>query len=198
MPTRKVTITKPFYMGVHEVTQAQYTKVMGTNPAEFKGDDFPVDNVSWNDTQAFCKKLSEMDPKGSYRLPTEAEWEYACRAGTKTLYFYGDKVTDGYAWTRKNSRDKGPNPVGKLKPNAWGLYDMAGNVWEWCQDYHAPSYTGAKSVDPTGPVEGDDRVIRGGSWHFYSRSSRSANRHNREPGRGEGDTGFRVVFVPVK
>jgi len=198
MPIRKVTLTKPFHMGATEVTQAQYTKVMGANPSEFKGDDFPVDNVTWDDAQAFCKKLSGMDAKGSYRLPTEAEWEYACRGGTKTAYYWGDKFKEEMAWMKKNSKDKGPRAVGTLKPNPWGLYDMSGNVWEWCQDYHASSYTGAKSVDPTGPLEGEERVIRGSSWHFHTGSSRSANRHHREPERGEGDTGFRVVFVPAK
>jgi formylglycine-generating enzyme required for sulfatase activity len=161
----EVTISKPFYMGVYEVTQAQYEAVMGTNPSDFKGATNPVEMVSWNDAAEFCKKLSEKT-RQAVRLPTEAEWEYACRAGTQTTYSFGDdpSTLGDYAWWAKNSGET-PHPVGLKKPNAWGLYDMNGNVWEWCADLWG-EYPKGPITDPSGPATASgSRVLRGGSWY---------------------------------
>jgi len=153
----EVTLTKPFKMGVHEVTQAQYEQVMGSNPSKFEGADNPVENVSWLEALEFCRKLSALPAEKAagnvYRLPTEAEWEYACRAGTTTQFSFGDDDSDlgDYAWYADNSDDK-THPVGSKQPNAWGLYDMHGNVWEWCLDWHGDYPSGAVT-DPTGPSE---------------------------------------------
>jgi formylglycine-generating enzyme required for sulfatase activity len=150
----RVTLTKPFYLGVTEVTQEQYQKVMGTNPSQFKGPQNPVEKVSCADAVEFCRKLSAMPAEKTaghvYRLPTEAEWEYACRAGTTTSYSFGDSVLQlsEYGWLNDNSYSS-THPVGEKKPNAWGLYDMHGNVWEWCQDWHG--------ADPSGFGDGSNR-----------------------------------------
>ena len=169
----EVTISKPFYMGATEVTQAQYEAVMGKNPSKFKGATNPVEMVSWDYATDFCKKLSEKT-RQVVRLPTEAEWEYACRAGTQTAYSFGDdpSALGDYAWWGRNS-GKTTHPVGQKKPNAWGLYDMHGNVWEWCADWWGEYPKGpvtdpsGPSTDPSGPATGDsgDRVMRGGSWY---------------------------------
>jgi formylglycine-generating enzyme required for sulfatase activity len=158
----EVTISKPFLMGVTEVTQEQYQAVMGTNPSWFKGATNPVDGVSWNDATQFCKKLSEKTHQ-IVRLPTDAEWEYACRAGAQTAYSFGDDPSElgDYAWTYSNSGGT-THPVGQKKPNAWGLYDMHGNVWEWCADWFGEDPKGPVT-DPSGPATGTLRVQRGGS-----------------------------------
>ncbi len=163
-PSREVTLTRPFYMGVHEVTQEQYEGVIGSNPSRFKGAKNPVDTVSWEDAVAFCQALSRKTGK-TVRLPTEAQWEYACRAGSKTRFGFGDNDADlgNYAWFDQNSGRK-THSVGGKKPNAFGLYDTHGNVWEWCSDWYAESYANAKTLDPTGPGSGPGRVLRGGSW----------------------------------
>jgi formylglycine-generating enzyme required for sulfatase activity len=163
-PQHEVIITKPFYLGLTEVTQAQYEAVMGTNPSHFKGATNPVEMVSWNDATEFCKKLSEKT-RQAVRLPTEAEWEYACRAGTKTRFSFGDSdsALGDYAWCSSNSGDK-TQPVGQKKPNAWGLYDMHGNVREWCADRYGGYPKGTVS-DPFGTASGDRRMLRGGSWY---------------------------------
>ena len=194
-PQREVTITKPYYMGATEVTQAQYEAVMGKNPSSFKGPQNPVESVSWDDAVEFCMKLSEKTGK-KVRLPTEAEWEYACRAGTKTRFTFGDNDADlgDYAWYGGNSKRK-THPVGGKKPNAFGLYDMPGNVWDWCGDWYADSYANAKNVDPTGPDSGCYRVLRGGSWSLYPRYCRSAVRNRHEPDFRYYVIGFRVVVV---
>jgi formylglycine-generating enzyme required for sulfatase activity len=163
-PQHEVAISKPFYMGVTEVTQAQYEAVMGTNPSKFKGPTNPVDSVIWDEAVLFCRKLSEKTGK-TFRLPTEAEWEYACRAGTKTRFSFGDSesVLGDYAWWQSNSGGKA-HPVGQKKPNPWGLYDMHGNVWEWCADWWGP-YPKGPITDPFGPATASGyRVLRGGSW----------------------------------
>jgi len=173
-PVHRVTISKPFYLGKHEVTQEQWEKVMGRNPSKFKGAKKPVDSVSWEACQKFVAALKERVPGQTFRLPTEAEWEYACRANSKTDYFYGnspDKFSD-YAWYKENCENT-THPVGQKKPNAWGLHDIYGNVWEWCQDWHG-EYTSKSITDPTGPANGAHRVLRGGSWN--SGGVRSASR----------------------
>jgi len=191
-PQHQVTISKSFYVGVTEVTQAQYEAVMGTNPSKFKGPTNPVEMVSWDEAVEFCRRLSEKTGK-TVRLPTEAEWEYACRAGSKTRFSFGDSdsALGDYAWYGSNSGGK-THPVGQKKPNPWGLYDMHGNVWEWCADWYGDYPKGAVT-DPQGPAAGTSRVLRGGSWHGNPNDCRSANRNRITPGYRHGDCGFRVV-----
>jgi formylglycine-generating enzyme required for sulfatase activity len=182
-PVHKVTITKPFYIGKCEVTQGEWQAVMGTNPSSFKGEKNPVETVSWNDCQTFIAKLNEKVAQGAFRLPTEAEWEYACRAGSSTAFCYGDdeKQLGDYAWYSGN-RSETTHPVGKKKPNAWGLYDMHGNVWEWCQDWYGSGYySDGPDSDPQGPSSGLTRVLRGGSWSYDPVSCRSAGRGYFDP-----------------
>jgi formylglycine-generating enzyme required for sulfatase activity len=196
-PQREVKITKPFYLGVTEVTQTQYEAVMGKNPSRFKGPLNPVDSVSWDDAVDFCKTLSGKTGK-NVRLPTEAEWEYACRAGTKTRFTFGDDDANlrDYAWYNANSASK-THPVGQMKPNGWGLYDMLGNVWEWCEDWYAESYTNRRNVDPTGPDSGSFRVLRGGSWYNVLATCRSAFRLRDNPVNRGDSSGFRVAVGAV-
>jgi formylglycine-generating enzyme required for sulfatase activity len=205
-----VTLTKGFELGVYEVTQEQYEQVMGSNPSKFptssrqkiKGPQNPVENVSWDDAVEFCRKLTELPAEKSagyvYRLPTEAEWEYACRAGTTTKYSFGDSASElnDYAWRAQNS-EATTHPVGGKQPNAWGLYDMHGNVFEWCQDWYA-DYPSGSTTDPTGAASGLYRVYRGGSWRGLSDSSSSARRARRAPRYHGNDRGFRVVRSSVK
>ena len=167
-----------FAIGKYPVTQAQYEAVMGINPSHFKNNpQNPVEKVSWNYAQAFCQKLSQITGK-TYRLPTEAEWEYACRAGTTTRYYFGDDANQlgDYAWYSANSQSK-THPVGQKKPNAWGLYDMIGNVWEWCEDDWHSTYENAPR-DGSAWLIKDDRsqILRGGSWSFNPNYCRSAYR----------------------
>lgn len=182
-PVHKVTINNPFYMGKYPVTQKQWGKVMGNNPSKFKGEDRPVENVSWNDVQEFIKKLGEKEETYKYRLPSESEWEYSCRAGTQTRYFFGDDESklNEYAWYEKNSGSE-THPVGQKKPNPWGLYDMHGNVWEWVKDRWHDNYEGAPS---DGSIWEDRNspncVLRGGSWRFNARNCRSASRGRYDP-----------------
>ena len=172
----RVRITKPFYLSAHEVTQAQYNRVMGNNPSRSKGPTKPVEMVSWNDAVEFCRRLSEQERK-EYRLPTEAEWEYACRVGTTTSYSCGDNVSQlgEYAWYSDNSGNAS-HAVGEKLPNAWGLYDMHGNVFEWCRDWRKPYGSQNVLIDPAGPASGSRRVLRGGSFSSLPRLVRSANR----------------------
>ena len=193
----EVTLSKPFYMGVTEVTQAQYEAVMGTNPSKIKGATNPVEMVSWNDATEFCKKLSEKT-RQVVRLPTEAEWEYACRAGTQTAYSFGDdpSALGDYAWYGKNSGGT-THPVSQKKPNAWGLYDMHGNVWEWCADWYA-DYPQGPVTDPSGPATGviRARVWRGGSWDFDDTVRfRCAFRDCRDPTYRDCNLGFRCAMT---
>lgn len=194
-PVHKVTLTKPFYIGVTEVTQSQYEGVMGSNLSKFKGPNLPAENVSWNDAQEFCKRLSDKE-KAKYRLPTEAEWEYACRAGSLTEYYWGDRFDEKYAFCNPYSNNR-PQPVALLEPNKWGLYDMSGNAWEWCQDWYG-AYGSADQIDPKGPSLGSSRVLRGGSWYGNYSRCRSADRYYNAP---ESQFvyhiyGFRVVRTP--
>jgi formylglycine-generating enzyme required for sulfatase activity/ribosomal protein L37AE/L43A len=209
----EVTLTDPFHMGVYEVTQRQYEQVMGVNRSKFKGADHPVDGISWNDAVKFCRKLSELPAEKAagnvYRLPTEAEWEYACRAGTTTKFFFGDDW-DGlsdYAWCTRNTllaekSVKGTRAVGGKLPNAWGLYDMLGNVAEWCHDRHGDYPSGAVT-DPTGPGPNPDpspyaqrtrRVFRGGGWQAPNSSCESAKRQDMSPELHFDWTGLRVCL----
>ncbi len=196
----EVTLTKPFKMGVHEVTQAQYEQVMGVNPSKFKGADNPVETVSWKDAVEFCRKLSELPAEKEagnvYRLPTEAEWEYACRAGTTTKYSFGDDESEfgDYAWHDDNADDK-THPVGGKKPNAWGLYDLHGNVFEWCQDRYG-DYPSGTVTDPTGAALGSNRVNRGGCWGYTAVNCRSAYRYGYFPSYRHFNFGFRVSLTP--
>ncbi|MDG2390934.1 MAG: formylglycine-generating enzyme family protein, partial [Planctomycetaceae bacterium] len=198
----QVTLTKAFELGVYEVTQEQYEAVMGENPSRFKGAQNPVEKVSWDDAVEFCRKLSalpaETSPGYVYRLPTEAEWEYACRAGTTTVYSFGDSESDlgDYAWYNKNSGNT-THPVGGRKPNAWGLYDMHGNVWEWCQDRYGDLPSGSVT-DPLGASSGSGRVYRGGSWSNFSGICRSAFRIRFTPVNRNLTSGFRVLRSSVK
>lgn len=194
-PKHRVRITKAFYLGACEATQAEYERVMGDSPSQFKGDPSrPVENVSWADAAAFCRKLGEKEGK-TYRLPSEAEWEYACRAGTTTKWSPGDSEADlrGYAWIAPHSGET-THPVGRRKPNAWGLFDMHGNVWEWCNDWWTQGYyANSPANDPRGPATGSIRVGRGGSWSGPGRYCRSAFPNSFAPSYGSGHLGFRVV-----
>ena len=197
-PQHRVRITRAFYLGIHEVTQEQFEKVMNRTPSYFKGPSLPVENVSWEDATEFCKKLSELDGKNDYRLPTEAEWEYACRAGTTTRYSCGNELDSDCAWFQDNS-DNETHPVGQKLPNGWGLYDMHGNVREWCQDWYGSDYYGeSPSDDPTGLSTGSDRANRGGSWRFSVRSCGSAFRSRYKPDHGDSFLGFRCVLDSVE
>ena len=203
-----VALTKPFGLGKYEVTQGQFKKVMGTEPwngADFvKADkDFPATCVDWDDATKFCQKLTAIERNAGklkaneeYRLPTEAEWEYACRAGTKTVFSFGnDKPKLGeYAWFYGNAFDAGEkyaHKTGLKKPNPWGLHDMHGNVWEWCSDWYGGKLAGG--TDPVGPNGGSYRVFRGGSWRDYPDYCRSASRNNFAPSSRPHHLGFRVA-----
>jgi formylglycine-generating enzyme required for sulfatase activity len=188
MPRHQVRITKGFELGKYEVTQAQWEAVMGANPSEMRDPELPVETVSWEDVQAFFGRLNTLDDGYRYRLPTEAEWEYAARAGTNDPSVAN---LDAVGWSRDNS-DKRSRPVGQKLPNAWGLYDMQGNVWEWCADwFDVEYYRTAAPVDPPGPSNGTHRVVRGGGWYSGSRYCRVSVRGWVSPGdRGSFD-GFR-------
>lgn len=191
-PARRVTVSD-FYIGKYEVTQAQWKAVMGNNPSYFKGDDLPVENVSWNDIQEFLRKLNAQATGRRFRLPTEAEWEYAARGGDKSRgYKYsGGNNIGSVAWYYDNSGKK-THPVGQKSSNELGLYDMSGNVWEWCQDWYG-SYSGNDQTDPTGPSTGSSRVLRGGSWRSGARYCRVANRSSISPDYGDCNVGLRLV-----
>jgi len=203
-----VTLTQPFKLGKYEVTQGQWKSVMGSESWEgqkyVKADkDCPATYVSWDDATEFCKKLTTIERKSGklkaneeYRLPTEAEWEYACRAGTTTAFSFGNDESQlgEHAWFRGNANDVGEqyaHKVGLKKPNPWGLYDMHGNVWEWCSDWSGDELSG--DTDPVGPERGWFRVIRGGGWRYYPDACRSADRGCSEPSNGDYDLGFRVA-----
>ena len=210
-PRHAVTISKPFEIGRHEVTQAQWEAVMGSSPyTSARSNPFyglpgmaerirqPANpaTVSWNDAQAFIAKLNQREGHRGYRLPTEAEWEYAARAGTTTIYSFGDDVRQlgTYAWFSEDFATGSTHPVGSKSPNAWGLYDVHGNAWEWVQDWYDESYYArSPATDPTGPSSGKGKVVRGGSWHVTSGSWRTAFRKSYEPDYRGISIGFRVV-----
>ena len=198
-PTYQVTLTKDFHIGVYEVTQEQYEQVVGSNPSDFNGANNPVNNVSWEDAVAFCEKLSALPAEQAagrvYRLPTEAEWEYACRAGTTTAFSFGDVEHDmgKYAWFVDNSGNT-TQAVGEKLPNGWGLYDMYGNVWEWCSDNRAVDYPKGAVTDPVGPSIGSSRVYRGGSFVYDAAFCRTAIRLSAFPSFRSLDGGFRLAL----
>jgi len=186
-----------FHMGKYEVTQAQWEKVMGSNPSHFrKGGSYPVEEVSWNDAQEFIGKLNRMTGK-SYRLPTEAEWEYAARSGGKREKWAGtssEADLADYVWYAKNAGDS-THPAGEKKPNGLGLYDMSGNVWEWCGDWYGKDYYASSPRDnPTGPSSGESRVYRGGSWYNIPRHVRATHRYCSSPNFRSTDLCFRLVL----
>jgi len=215
-----VRISRPFYMGACEVTQEQYQRVMGANPSYFSksgragsvNNGFPVERVTWEDAVEFCRRLSELPEEKAagrkYRLPTEAQWEYACRAGTTTAFHFGVSCNGRQANCDGSlpfmTPEKGPNlasttRVGSYRPNAWGLFDMHGNVSEWCGDwYDADYYAGSPTQDPKGPKTGRHRVIRGGCWCDRAVSCRSADRDRTRPDNRTDKTGFRVVVTGVR
>jgi formylglycine-generating enzyme required for sulfatase activity len=201
----KVKIPVPFYLGIYPVTQREWNAVMGANPSEFKGDDLPVERVSWDDVQKFVIKLNKMESTTKYRLPSEAEWEYACRAGTTTCYSFGDNESElgEYAWYIRNSGLK-THPVGQKKPNPWGLFDMHGNVYEWVQDMLNKDCNSAPKFVISGFSPGDscswhissprhDRVFRGGCWVRDARCCLSNHRCSSTPNLRDGTLGFRLV-----
>ena len=198
-PQHRVRITKPFYLGKYPVTQEQWQAVMGNNPSRFKGPRNPVEQVTWADSQVFLKKLNAKSAggKGRFALPTEAQWQYACRAGSTTRYCFGDDPSQlgDYTWYEKNC-DK-TQPVGEKKPNAWGLYDMHGNVHQWCADWYDKDYY-AKSPtdDPTGPATGTARMLGGGAWPLAADDSRSANRDHYLI--ADSDVGFRLALIAAE
>lgn len=196
-PMRRVAVSA-FYMDRYEMTQAAYQRLMGKNPAKSPGENKPVERVSWVSAAQFCnmRSLREglepcYDPQtlqcnfnaNGYRLPTEAEWEYACRAGTQTRFSFGDdpRRLQGYAWYESNSNET-THPVGGKAPNPWGFYDMYGNVWEWCNDFYEDRYAAAERItNPRGPESGEDVVIRGGGWRSTEDECRSSARHHEPP-----------------
>ena len=201
-----VTISHDFWLGKYEVTQAEYTALMGKNPSHFKDKpEAPVEKVSYLDALAYCSALTQREqqagrlPSGyAYRLPSEAQWEYAARAGTTNQFSFGDSVADAgqYAWTWENS-DGSTHPVGQKRPNPWGLHDMHGNVWEWCLDWYG-DYPRADTTDPAGPArpaQGNFRVFRGGGWNNEAPFARSGNRFMMAPEKGIHFVGFRVALV---
>jgi formylglycine-generating enzyme required for sulfatase activity len=194
----KVILTKGFYIQTTEVTQGQWRAVMGNNPSRFKscGDGCPVEGVSWFDAREFIRKLNRKEGTDRYRLPTEAEWEYAARAGSGSAYSFGNNPAQlsGYVWYSENSGGK-THFVSQKKPNAWGLYDMHGNVWEWCQDWNG-NYPSASVTDPKGTSTGSYRVHRGGSFYNHARICRSANRGRNYPRFSFNDLGFRLARTP--
>lgn len=196
-PVHRVKISNAFYMSKYEITQKQWSDVMGNNPSNFKGDNLPVEQVSWNDVHEFIKKLNENEGSNKYRLPSEAEWEYAARAGTTTRYSFGDdesKLGD-YAWYDSNSGVK-THEVGQKKPNPWGLYDVHGNVWEWVQDIYHDSYSGVPTDGGAWEGVGSTHVSRGGGWGYVARDCRSALRHRGGAGfQANGLLGFRLLRV---
>ncbi|NBD38447.1 MAG: SUMF1/EgtB/PvdO family nonheme iron enzyme [Verrucomicrobia bacterium] len=203
-PVTPVTFSNGFWMGTLEVTREQWTSIMGGDGSRFGqgGEDLPATAIGWNEARSFCEELTRREaeagrlPEGYvFRLPTEAEWEYACRAGTRTAYSAGDREADLYqvGWYNENAGGK-PHPVGRKAPNAWGLHDMHGNVREWCLDWYGP-YSGSEVKDPTGATRGTDRVNRGGSFQDFARECRSANRSRGMPGFKTPSNGFRIALA---
>jgi formylglycine-generating enzyme required for sulfatase activity len=220
-PQTYVTFTSSFKMGKYEITQAEYKALMTNNPSYFSGvTNRPVEQVSWSNAMAYCRLLTESQRQAgclpgnlTYRLPTEAEWEYACRAGTTNAFHYGPDLRSGmanfdgfYEYDSLLGEVYNPNgvhwwktvPVGSYAPNAWGLYDLHGSVWEWCLDWWSPGLAGGSVTNPPGPATGTDRVMRGGCWYNDGRFCRSAYRLGNPPATSDNAIGFRVVLVPTQ
>ncbi|MEW6755317.1 MAG: formylglycine-generating enzyme family protein [Candidatus Latescibacterota bacterium] len=201
-PQHEVTLTRGFWLGKHEITQEQWEAVLGTRPWAGQGyvqanPRHPAVYISWDDVQQFIGRLNADAGTGVYRLPTEAEWECACRAGTSTRWSFGEDEPDlgDYAWYLDNAWSVGvqyAQPVGTKLPNPWGLFDMQGNVWEWCQDWYG-SYPSGAVVDPVGAASASNRVIRGGSFKNNAQNTRSANRNNNSPGNRNNNLGARLL-----
>jgi len=201
-----VTISRDYWIGKYEVTQAEYAGLMGKNPSHFKDKpDAPVEKTSYFDAMAYCSALTQRErqagrlpPGYEYRLPTEAEWEYACRAGTTNQFSFGDTATDAdqYAWTLENSAGS-PHPVGQKRPNPWGLHDVHGNVWEWCLDWFSV-YPATDTTDPSGPAQGKMKVFRGGGWNNDALFARTANRFMMAPTNGIHFVGFRATLSQTR
>ena len=199
----EVTISKSYYLGAYEVTQSEYEKLIGKSLSIHKGPKNPVEMVSWKDAVTFCKMLTELpeekEAKREYRLPTDAEWEYACRATSSAAYCFGDspESLDEYAWYGEGRQSK-THPVGEKKANRWGLYDMHGNVWELCQDWYSEGLP-ESATDPSGPQAGTRRVMRGGSWEFDMFVCRSASKGGLDTKLVSHTIGFRVAMnLPPK
>lgn len=195
-PAHRVTINKAFYLGKYEVTQRQWETVMGVNNSFRKRSNHPVEQVSWEEADLFIRRLNELEGTEKYRLPTEAEWEYAARAGTKTEFVTGDSPENliHYAWVKENSHDR-HQPVGSKLPNPWGLHDMQGNVEEWVQDWYDPEYYTKNEInDPKGPASGVYKSIRGGAWSGGWESFRSSRRSYDAPDKAFNVVGFRVAI----
>jgi formylglycine-generating enzyme required for sulfatase activity len=190
---RQVTISQPFYLGKYAVTQAQWMAVMGTNPSRFPGADHPVESVSWDNVQGFIRMLNAREGGEKYRLPTEAEWEYAARAGATTAYCFGSDARrlDAYAWYAANACGT-THPVGQRQPNAWSLHDMHGNVWEWVQDWYG-TYPATPAKDPQGLATGSHRLRRGGGWHSDAHECSAAYRSIIKAGDCYSTLGFRLL-----
>lgn len=204
-PRHLVMITQPFYIGTYEVTKRQWQQVIGSQSVysfpghDVKTDDLPIESISWETAQSFIRRLNRAEGGAFYRLPTEAEWEYVARAGSSQTYSFGnnEQILRDYGWYSHNA-DRQPHPVGQLRPNAWGVYDMHGNVSEWVHDWYGP-YDREKIIqdpkNPTGPSQGTYHIIRGGSWLSSAPECRSARRTKKLPGQSSNDIGFRLVRV---
>lgn len=191
----KVIVSKPFYLGKYPVTQDEWRSLMGNDPSCFEGDNRPVECISWHDVQEFVKRLNAKEGTDKYRLPSGAEWEYACRAGTTTKYSFGDDESKlgEYAWYYDNSEHQ-THPVGQKKPNPWGLYDMHGNVWEWCQDrYHRTYVTTLNDGSVLEATNNSGLVLHGGGWVNYAAKCQSAYRSSFHPDYGYYSLGFRLL-----
>lgn len=203
---RTITISHDFWLGKYEVTQAEYSGLMGKNPSHFKDHpEAPVEKINYYEAMAYCSAVTQRERQAGrlpasceYRLPTEAEWEYACRAGTTNLFSFGDSTaeSDQYAWTWENSEGT-THLIGQKRPNPWGLHDMHGNVWEWCLDWFA-DYPAVDASDPLGPPQGKMKVFRGGGWNNEVQFARSANRFIMSPSNGIYFVGFRVALSQAK
>jgi formylglycine-generating enzyme required for sulfatase activity len=197
LPYHQVTLSKPFYMAVTPVTQRQWQALAGSNPSSFKGDlDRPVDNVSYEDAVRWIGLLNDREGRENYRLPTEAEWEYAARAGSTGRYCFGDDeaALEQYAWYNADILKGGTQPVARKTPNAWGLYDVHGNVFEWTNDWFVENYyANSPKTDPKGPASGETRVTRGGSWGSDAWFCQTASRNSELPVQKSMFLGFRVV-----
>jgi formylglycine-generating enzyme required for sulfatase activity len=199
----QVTLSKGYWLGKYEVIQPQWKAVMGSDPSHWQGEDLPVEQVSWYEAMKFCEKLTMIEkaagrlPEGYvYTLPTEAQWEYACRAGTTGAYNVDGATLNELGWHGDESQDK-THAVGQKKPNACGLYDMHGNVWEWCLDWYG-DYPEDPVTDPVGKTSGSGRVDRGGSWGHYAGLCRSGDRNDAGPGMKAGHVGFRLALAPAQ